>query len=72
MNLAGAGVLDNPGYILPVEQTAQYELGGSYGSCMNGKYAEDIKDYEKVHDHILHLADTLSSGIQAQFPDKVK
>jgi hypothetical protein len=37
-----------------------------------GKYAEDIKDYDEVHAHILKLADTLTNGITAQFPDKVK
>jgi hypothetical protein len=37
-----------------------------------GKYAEDIQDYDRVHDHILRFADVLTSGIAAQFPDKVK
>jgi len=37
-----------------------------------GKYADDIKDYDDVHAHILKLADTLTNGITAQFPDKVK
>jgi hypothetical protein len=37
-----------------------------------GKYADDVKDYDAVHDHILGLADTLTNGIAAQFPDKVK
>jgi hypothetical protein len=37
-----------------------------------GKYAEDIKDYDEVHAHILRLADTLTNGIAAQFPAKVK
>lgn len=37
---------------------------------LGGKYADDIKDYDKVHEHILGLADLLSSGILAQFPDK--
>jgi hypothetical protein len=37
-----------------------------------GKYAEDIQDYDRVHDHILGLADTLTNGIAAQFPDRVK
>jgi len=37
-----------------------------------GKYAEDIKDYDEVHAHILKLADTLTQGITAQFPDKFK
>src|SRR5512143_2865825 len=37
---------------------------------LSGKYADDIKDYDTVHEHILGLADLLSSGILAQFPDK--
>lgn len=37
---------------------------------MSGKFADDIKAFDEVHTHILHLADTLSSGIQSQFPDK--
>ena len=35
---------------------------------LNGMFAEDIKAYDEVHTHILHFADTLSSGIQNQFP----
>ncbi|MDP2668547.1 MAG: hypothetical protein Q8P07_01815 [bacterium] len=37
---------------------------------LQGKYAESVKDYDKVHEHILGLADLLSSGIIAQFPNK--
>lgn len=37
---------------------------------LQGKYADDIKDYDAVHTHILEMADVLSSGIIAQFPDK--
>jgi hypothetical protein len=37
-----------------------------------GKFADDIKDYDEVHAHILRLADTLTDGIAAQFPAKVK
>lgn len=37
---------------------------------LQGKYADDIKDYDAVHAHILEMADALSSGIIAQFPDK--
>jgi hypothetical protein len=37
-----------------------------------GKYADDIQDYDRVHDHILGFADVLTTGIAAQFPDKVK
>ncbi len=37
---------------------------------LQGKYADDIKDYEEIHTHILDMADVLSNGIIAQFPDK--
>jgi hypothetical protein len=37
---------------------------------LQGKYADDIKDYDQVHQHILGLADLLSSGIEKQFPKK--
>lgn len=37
---------------------------------LQGNYAEDIKDYDKIHQHILGLADLLSSGIEKQFPKK--
>ncbi len=37
---------------------------------LSGKYADDIKDYDAVHVHILEMADVLSGGIIAQFPDK--
>jgi len=37
---------------------------------LTGKYAQDIQDYDKVHHHILALADTLSDGIMKQFPEK--
>jgi hypothetical protein len=37
---------------------------------LQGKYADDIQDYDKVHQHILGLADLLSSGIEKQFPKK--
>ncbi|HSD85363.1 MAG TPA: hypothetical protein VLG46_15985 [Anaerolineae bacterium] len=37
---------------------------------LQGNFAQDIADYDKVHEHILGLADLLSSGIIAQFPDK--
>jgi hypothetical protein len=37
---------------------------------LQGKWAEDITAYEKVHQQILGMADMLSSGILAQFPKK--
>jgi hypothetical protein len=35
-------------------------------------WAADIAAYDKVHVQILHMADMLSSGIEAQFPSKFK
>lgn len=37
---------------------------------LQGKYAEDIQDYDKIHAHILGLADLLSSGLIKQFPER--
>jgi hypothetical protein len=37
-----------------------------------GKWDADIKDYDKVHEHILKLADTLTDGIVAQHGDHFK
>lgn len=39
---------------------------------LQGDYAADIQDYDAVHDHILGLADVLSSGIMKQFPSRFK
>lgn len=37
---------------------------------LNGNYPASVADYDKVHLEILTMADTLSSGIIAQFPSK--
>jgi hypothetical protein len=37
---------------------------------LQGKYAADIRDYDEIHQHILSLADLLSSGIMQQFPKR--
>ena len=37
---------------------------------MKGEYETDIARYDQIHHHILGLADTLSSGVIAQFPEK--
>lgn len=37
---------------------------------LKGDYAASIADYDKVHNHILGMADALSAGIVAQFPAK--
>ncbi|HET9852840.1 MAG TPA: hypothetical protein VFP56_10070 [Candidatus Limnocylindrales bacterium] len=35
-----------------------------------GEYAQDVAAYDKVHAQILRLADALSAGIIAQFPER--
>ncbi len=37
---------------------------------LQGKYEQDIKDYDEIVKHILMMADVLSNGIIAQFPAK--
>lgn len=37
---------------------------------LQGHYDADGKDYDKIHNHVLGLADLLSSGIEKQFPSK--
>ena len=39
---------------------------------LGGKFAADIRDYEAVHHHILEMADQLSNGIFAQFPQRFR
>jgi hypothetical protein len=39
---------------------------------LTGKYAADIRDYDKIHEHILMMADTLSTGIIKQFPRRFR
>jgi hypothetical protein len=37
---------------------------------LSARYAEDVADYDSVHNEILPLADAISAGIIAQFPDR--
>lgn len=37
---------------------------------LQGKFEQDIKNYDAIVDHILKMADMLSAGIIAQFPAK--
>ena len=39
---------------------------------LSGDYAADIRDYERIHRHILEMADMLSAGIIAQFPRRFR
>ncbi len=39
---------------------------------LKGDWAADIAAYDAIHAHILQLADVLSAGIIAQFPDRVR
>jgi hypothetical protein len=37
---------------------------------LNKDWTGDVKAYDAVYDHILHMADALADGIVKQFPDK--
>jgi hypothetical protein len=37
-----------------------------------GNFTADIRDYEAIHRHILEMADTISSGIVAQYPQRFR
>ena len=39
---------------------------------LTGKYDADVRDYDKIHRHILMMADTLSEGIIKQFPRRFR
>jgi hypothetical protein len=39
---------------------------------LQGNYEADIRDYERIHRHILEMADMLSAGIVAQFPSRFR
>lgn len=39
---------------------------------LTGKYDADVRDYDKIHPHILMMADTLSKGIVKQFPRRFR
>jgi hypothetical protein len=39
---------------------------------LQGRYEDDIKAYEEIHADILQMADMLSDGIIAQFPDRFR
>ena len=38
---------------------------------LQGRYAESVADYDRVHDEILEMSDMLSEGLLRQFPGKL-
>jgi ubiquinone biosynthesis protein UbiJ len=49
-----------------IDQTTTYSV-----DLLKGDFAQAIADYDKAEQHMISLADTLSKGIIAQFPNKV-
>ena len=39
---------------------------------LNGRFAADVRDYDRIHRHILMMADALSAGIMQQFPGRFR
>ena len=39
---------------------------------LTGKHADDVRDYDAIHEHILMMADGLSKGIIKQFPKRFR
>ena len=39
---------------------------------LHGDWKGDVAAYDKVHVHMLHLADLLSTGLVAQFPRRFR
>jgi hypothetical protein len=39
---------------------------------LSGRYADDVRDYDEIHRHILVMADSLSVGIIKQFPRRFR
>ena len=37
---------------------------------LNGKFVDDVKDFDRIENHILGMADVLSNGITRQFPER--
>jgi hypothetical protein len=48
-----------------ISQTTAYAV-----DLLKGNYAKSIKDYDEAEQHMLMLADTLSKGVIAQFPQQ--
>ena len=39
---------------------------------LQGDFAADIRDYDRIHNQILEMADMLSEGIIRQFPGRFR
>jgi hypothetical protein len=67
----------NPGYWkLPALKAEMHEhlklTTDEVVARLQGKWNADVAAYDKVHRHILHMSDMLSSGLVAQFPARFR
>jgi hypothetical protein len=54
-----------PALEMHIDQTTAYAV-----DLLQGDYAQAIADYDAAFHHMLELADTLSAGLVARFPDR--
>lgn len=39
---------------------------------LQGNWNADVAAYDRIHDHILHMSDILSTGLARQFPRRFR
>jgi hypothetical protein len=71
--LAGANPDAWPRHAMRVAMRAHLDQTlAEAGHELTGHYRASVRDYERVHHHILAMADTLSDGIVAAFPARFR
>ncbi len=69
--LSGANPEHWPLAVMKSEMRMHLDLTLSEATArLRGDFAEDIRQFDAIHEHILNMADVLSNGIVAQFPDR--